>query len=215
MVAGLHDVNEGNQIEGQNKFGSNVQILHSKRVHIHPEFSRLQLANDIALIELETEAHYNENVQPVCMPPKNFHLADGAPAFVSGFGYTKYRGSLPSTLHIVNVPLLSTNHCQEMYNKAQIFRKITDNVVCAGYAEGGKDSCEVSVSLNIKNKINTNNLFLIKKGDSGGPLQVKIPGTKSWTLVGLVSNGVRCAEPNLPGIYTRVNKYLPWIEQVS
>lgn len=43
---------------------------------------------------------------------------------------------------------------------------------------------------------------------------LKIPGTKSWTLVGLVSNGVRCAEPNLPGIYTRVSRYLPWIEQV-
>ena len=43
---------------------------------------------------------------------------------------------------------------------------------------------------------------------------LKIPGTKSWTLVGLVSNGVRCAEPNLPGIYTRITRYLPWIEQV-
>lgn len=43
---------------------------------------------------------------------------------------------------------------------------------------------------------------------------LKIAGTKSWTLVGLVSNGVRCAEPNLPGIYTRVSRYLPWIEQV-
>lgn len=142
MVAGLHDVNEANQFENH-KQSSNVQILHSKRVHIHPEFSRLQLANDIALIELESEAHYNENVQPVCMPPKNLPLNDGTPAFVSGWGYTRYRGTLPSTLHIVNVPLLSTNHCQEMYNKAQIFRRITENVVCAGYSEGGKDSCEV------------------------------------------------------------------------
>ena len=72
----------------------------------------------------------------------SFQSDDGTQAFVSGFGYTRYRGSLPSTLHIVNVPLLSTNRCQEMYNKAQIFRRITENVVCAGYAEGGKDSCE-------------------------------------------------------------------------
>lgn len=69
VVAGLHDINEQNQIDNQ-KSSSNLQILNAKRVHIHPEFSRMQLANDIALIELETEAHYNENVQPVCMPPK-------------------------------------------------------------------------------------------------------------------------------------------------
>ena len=62
VVAGLHDVNEGNQLENH-KESSNIQILNAKRVHIHPEFSRLQLANDIALIELETEAEYNENVQ--------------------------------------------------------------------------------------------------------------------------------------------------------
>lgn len=66
----------------------------------------------------------------------SFHPDDGTQAFVSGFGYTRYRGTLPSTLNIVNVPILSKNHCQEMYNKAQVFRKITENVVCAGYSEG-------------------------------------------------------------------------------
>jgi len=67
---------------------------------------------------------------------------------------------------------------------------VRESVLCAGYAVGGKDSCE---------------------GDSGGPLAVLDgPGSK-WTLVGIVSNGIMCAKPNLPGIYTRISEYRNWI----
>lgn len=196
VVTGLHDIHEAadhpNNDEASRSNGR-VQTLHSKRVHIHPQFSRIQLTNDIALIELEDEVKFNENVQPVCLPPKSHSYRDGTPAFVSGWGYTKYRGTLPNTLHIVGVPLINKSKCQQMYDKARIMRRISDNVICAGYEEGGKDSCE---------------------GDSGGPLMLRLPGQQSWTLIGLVSNGVRCAEPNLPGIYTRVSRYMDWIEQV-
>jgi secreted trypsin-like serine protease len=199
VVTGLHDIHEaaetpeGESAAGKSSGSARVQTLHSKRVHIHPEFSRLQLTNDIALIELEGEVKFNENVQPVCLPPRSHSYRDGTPAFVSGWGYTRYRGTLPSTLHIVGVPLLNKGKCQSMYDKARVSRRINDNVICAGYEQGGKDSCE---------------------GDSGGPLMLRQPGHQTWTLVGLVSNGVRCAEPNLPGIYTRVSRYLDWIEQV-
>lgn len=58
------------------------------------------------------------------------------------------------------------------------------------------------------------NIFL-PKADSGGPLMVNAnEDNKKSVVIGLVSTGIGCARPYLPGIYTRVSEYIPWIREV-
>lgn len=54
------------------------------------------------------------------------------------------------------------------------------------------------------------NIICVLQGDSGGPLMYQMPSGR-WAVVGVVSWGIRCGEPNHPGLYTRVDRYLQWI----
>uniref|UniRef100_A0A3B3HLP0 Peptidase S1 domain-containing protein n=1 Tax=Oryzias latipes TaxID=8090 RepID=A0A3B3HLP0_ORYLA len=90
--------------------------------------------------------------------------------------------STSSTLQEVSVPIVSNTQCRDSYSS------LTSNMMCAGLTEGGKDSCQ---------------------GDSGGPLVSK--NDTRWVQAGVVSFGYECAQPNFPGVYTRVSEYQTWI----
>ncbi|XP_054462137.1 transmembrane protease serine 5 [Anoplopoma fimbria] len=142
--------------------------------------------SDIALIKLLTPLNFSDTIRPVCLPQYDYDLPGGTQCWISGWGYTQPDGvHSPDTLKEAPVPIISTKKCNSscMYNG-----EITPRMLCAGYTEGKVDACQ---------------------GDSGGPLVCQDENV--WRLVGVVSWGTGCAEPNHPGVYTKVAEFLGWI----
>ncbi|KAF4073797.1 hypothetical protein AMELA_G00247520 [Ameiurus melas] len=163
-----------------------------ENIIIHPNYNTSSLQNDIALIKLKKAITFNNNVRPVClMEAEKEARFLGKKCTVTGWGRLK-SGSFPDILQEAEVPLMSSEVCAKVLSKEDLepYKVISSNL-CAGYPEGGIDTCD---------------------GDSGGPLVCKDGST--WYLTGLTSWGVDCAQPNIPGVYTRVSYYIPWIRSV-
>lgn len=161
-----------------------IQVFSVSQIIVHENYnSPITYDNDIALLILSTPVVFSHSVSPVCLSTHN-PTTDDDLCFVTGWGDTKNPNEEQNLLRQVSVPVYNQEECNKDYDG-----QITDNMVCAGYAAGGKDSCQ---------------------GDSGGPF-VCIKGGK-WYLQGVVSFGEGCADPNMPGIYARVFNYKQWID---
>ncbi|XP_073996005.1 proclotting enzyme isoform X2 [Rhodnius prolixus] len=163
------------------------QTYHVVEVRAHPKFSRVGFYNDIAVMVLERQVRRSRYVKPLCLPPPQLRQADfiGRSPTVVGWGTTYYGGKESTVQRQVDLPVWRNEECDRTY-----FQPINENFICAGLKEGGKDACQ---------------------GDSGGPLMLKQDGR--WMQIGIVSFGNKCGEPGYPGVYTRVTKYMDWIDK--
>ncbi|KAL6476709.1 hypothetical protein MHYP_G00152080 [Metynnis hypsauchen] len=170
--------------------GSNTNVVSRSvsQVITHPNYSSFTHDNDIALLQLSSSVTFPNYITPVCLAAAGSTFFNGTLTWVTGWGNIASGVSLPSpgTLQEVQVPIVGNRECNCLYGVGTI----TDNMLCAGLLAGGKDSCQ---------------------GDSGGPLVSKQGGV--WIQAGIVSFGAGCAQPNYPGVYTRVSQYQTWINQ--
>uniref|UniRef100_A0AAR2KF12 Vitamin K-dependent protein C n=1 Tax=Pygocentrus nattereri TaxID=42514 RepID=A0AAR2KF12_PYGNA len=174
----------------------NFVALNLSSIHIHPHYKNIDgsnFDNDIALIKLSTPITFHANVSPVCLPPEGVEM-EVRSGWVSGFGLTEFHVESDVLLY-VQLPIVADGTCRNSFakkrEKESWIPHLTDNMFCAGFKEGGNDSC---------------------KGDSGSAFVVK-KGDVHWAM-GIVSWGLDCGRAGVYGVYTRVSRYLDWINKV-
>ena len=179
----------------------NVTRFEVSQVVVHPEYNSATTNNDIAVLELASPLTLDGTTKQAIVMPDPAALGAGWPAanttaLVSGWGNTSTNGSsFPVQLQAATVNVL-TNPADTAcgsYPDPWGSAYVNTTMLCAGYlTPPTKDSCQ---------------------GDSGGPLAVNNNGTHY--LAGIVSWGFGCADPDYPGIYTRVTNYKNWIVEAT
>ncbi|MDM8531800.1 trypsin-like serine protease [Anaerolineales bacterium HSG25] len=187
------DGKQASQIEvilGRHNLATNEgQRFQVVKIINNPFYHSISLESDIALLQLDHPATLNNFVQLIDIPePDSSLMTPNTPATVTGWGNLSSVGSnYPDALHQVSVPLVSNETCNQAFPG-----EVSDNMICAGYIEGGKDACQ---------------------GDSGGPLVVLKDDQQGYTQVGIVSWGEGCALAGYYGVYTRLANFKTWVEE--
>nr|XP_002716084.2 chymotrypsin-like elastase family member 3B [Oryctolagus cuniculus] len=182
VVLGEHDrtVTEGPE-----------QVISVAATYVHPQWnsSCLSCGNDIALLKLSQSAEVTPEVQPACLPPRDYILPHDTECYVTGWGRLITGGQTANKLQQALLPVVDYAHCSQ---KDWWGSSVKETMVCAG--GGDSSACN---------------------GDSGGPLVCRI-GKGIWKVYGVVSFGSSrgCNTLQKPTVFTRVSAFIPWIFEV-
>lgn len=102
-------------------------------VFIHPDYDNREYDYDLAIVKLASPLEFSEEIQPIRIPAASDQSKDGDMMLVSGWGNTQSSKEDPKHLRAAEVPVVSQEVCQKAYPR----HNITDNMICAGYAQGG------------------------------------------------------------------------------
>ena len=182
VIVGLHS---------RSHIGKEGEQLEVSQVIQHPHWDKNNRSSpfDIALLKLRFPS-----TQPTVAIPLLDESANEPGKMATAMGWGSLTAGInniyPEILQQVELPIVSEQTCQSAYQNEY---EITASMICAGYAEGGKDTCF---------------------NDSGGPLVVF--SENQWLQVGITSYGGKLGEPKCGGkdaygIYTKVSAYTDFI----
>ncbi|XKL66668.1 hypothetical protein PGB90_010088 [Kerria lacca] len=118
-------------------------------------FSFFNFDHDIAILRLNDRVPITDTIRPICLPKitDEEETYEGKNAKLAGWGILEEGGKPACILRVVNVPIINQETCVSRYPNGMV----TENMMCAGYDEGQKDSCQVLISLmQRRHKQNTN-----------------------------------------------------------
>ncbi|XP_011878430.1 PREDICTED: transmembrane protease serine 9-like [Vollenhovia emeryi] len=189
---GMHDISNSNE--------GFIAAIDEVILHEDFESDYLHDTNDIALIRLQRSVKIDENVRPVCLPHKGSDYTEKY-VQVTGWGRVSVAGEPSQFLRQATLKVMSFAACQN----TSFGDHITESMLCA--YNDNTDSCQ---------------------GDSGGPLLYErtdgkyeiavLPTAIRFSLLsfqGIVSWGIGCADPGVPGVYVKNTDYLNWIKYHS
>lgn len=184
------DAVEIHVLSGTASLASGGKRLNVQRVLLHKRYAVDATGvphQDIALLQIKEPIDTGKRIAMITPAAEPTDAKPGVSATVTGWGKTE-SVTKPVTLKKVSVPVVATTPtCNDpvSYDGA-----IKDDMLCAGFPTGGKDSCN---------------------GDSGGPLTVAAAGGAP-IQIGIVSWGAaKCALPGKYGVYTRLAVYHDWV----
>jgi len=174
-------------------------IVKPEAVVQHPLYDPSNHNYDFSLLKLPTPVNFTAfpNIRPICLPVDDSESYEGYNATVTGWGDVYPGGGVgPANgrLHEVEVKVLSNAACKSSSYPAG---QITDQMLCAGAEDGGKDACH---------------------SDDGGPLfTIKHDSPlKNYEHIGVVSSRKDgCGQAGYPGIYARTTAQLAWIQSTT
>ncbi|XP_032644520.1 hepatocyte growth factor activator serine protease [Chelonoidis abingdonii] len=182
---------------GQHLFNKTTDVTQTFEIEkyiLHPDYSVFNpTEHDIVLIRLKKNnqrcAVKTQFVQPVCLPESGMSFPDQHKCQIAGWGHRHENASnYSNVLQEALVPIVPDHKCRspEVYGD-----EVSEYMFCAGYFDSKSDACQ---------------------GDSGGSLACE--KNKISYLYGIISWGDGCGRVNKPGVYTRVTKYVDWINKL-
>lgn len=97
--------------------------------------------NDIAVLELDKAVLFGPKVQPACLPDESSSDYSGKLTVIAGWGRLGEKEKTSNSLLSVVIPVWTKEQCLDSEYGS---KRITDNMMCAGYHDGLKDACQVS-----------------------------------------------------------------------
>lgn len=198
-------------------YQSKQTLIPSAAIFVHPDYPERD--TDVALIRLAEPVPGARPVDIATADAARAVTEPGAKLVITGWGAVWDFQNFAEALHIgrdvvsprqlltkdelldpdqmreTELTLIAASECRESYEAfweavGNPGYTIARSEICAGAPEGSRGSCF---------------------GDSGGPLVARADTASGYLQVGVVSWGVQCGNPALPGVYARVSYFHDWI----